>query len=93
MADKQDRYRQRKTDQGFKRVEVLVPFESIPYLKAYARALRDAHELGLERPLFQSMGQRREQEHVSINQPENKSREIHEINKRPDFSGGLLDKR
>jgi hypothetical protein len=55
MADKQNRYRQRKTDQGLKRVEVLVPSESVPHLKAYARALRDASQLGLIPPTFEGM--------------------------------------
>lgn len=59
MADKQNRYRQRKTDQGLKRVEVLVPSGSVPHLKAYARALRDASQLGFAAPLFD--GLRREQ--------------------------------
>tara|TARA_R110000850_G_scaffold20172_2_gene60185 strand:+ start:3831 stop:4178 length:348 start_codon:yes stop_codon:yes gene_type:complete len=56
MADKQDRYRKRKSEQGFQRVEVLVPEVAAPHLKAYARALRDAHALGLEPPLFEGMG-------------------------------------
>lgn len=55
MPDKQERYRKRKSEQGFKRVEVLVPHSSAPLLKAYARALRDAHALGLEGPLFNGM--------------------------------------
>ncbi len=56
MPDKQDRYRKRKAEQGFQRVEVLVPEALAPHLKAYARALRDAHTLGLEPPLFDGMG-------------------------------------
>lgn len=55
MPDKQDRYRKRKSDQGFQRVEVLVPEDMATHLKAYARALRDAHALGLEPPLFDGM--------------------------------------
>lgn len=56
MPDKQKRYRKRKSEQGFQRVEVLVPEEAVPLLKAYARALRDAHSLGLDAPLFDGMG-------------------------------------
>lgn len=55
MPDKQDRYRKRKSEQGLKRVEVLIPHDTAPLLKAYARALRDAHALGLEAPLFNGM--------------------------------------
>lgn len=55
MPDKQDRYRKRKTEQGLQRVEVLVPGELVPHLKAYARALRDTHALGAEPPLFDGM--------------------------------------
>lgn len=56
MADKQDRYRKRKVEQGFQRVEVLVPETMAIHLKAYARALRDAYALELEPPLFEGMG-------------------------------------
>lgn len=56
MLDKQDRYRKRKSQQGFQRVEVLVPEAAVPLIKAYARALRDAHSLGLDAPLFDGMG-------------------------------------
>lgn len=56
MPDKQDRYRERKNAQGFQRVEVLIPQDAAPLLKAYARALRDAHSLGLDTPLFDGMG-------------------------------------
>ena len=56
MTVKQDRYRKQKAEQGFQRVEVLVPEAAAPHLKAYARALRDAHALGLEPPLFEGMG-------------------------------------
>lgn len=56
MPDKQDRYRKRKSEQGLKRVEVLVPEAMAIHLKAYARALRDAHALDLEPPLFEGMG-------------------------------------
>lgn len=52
MPDKQDRYRKRKSEQGLKRVEVLVPAAFSAHLKAYARALRDAHKFGAEPPLF-----------------------------------------
>lgn len=55
MPDKQDRYRKRKAEQGFQRIELLVPEAAAPYLKAYARALRDAHALGLELPLFEEI--------------------------------------
>lgn len=55
MPDKQERYRKRKSEQGFQRVEFLIPQEATPLLKAYARALRDAHALGLEPPLFDGM--------------------------------------
>lgn len=55
MPGKQDRYRKRKAEQGFQRIELLVPEAAAPYLKAYARALRDAHALGLEPPLFDGM--------------------------------------
>ncbi len=55
MSDKQSRYRKHKVEQGFQRVEVLVPSESVEYLKAYARALRDAHRLGSALPLFEGM--------------------------------------
>lgn len=55
MPDKQDRYRKRNAAQGLQRVEVIVPEALAPYLKAYARALRDAHALGLEPPLFEGM--------------------------------------
>ena len=55
MPDKQDRYRKRKTEQGFQRVEVLVPDALTAHLKSYARALRDAHALGLDPPLFDGM--------------------------------------
>lgn len=58
MPDKQDRYRERKTEQGFRRVEVIVPEELISHLKAYARALRDTHALGALPPLFDGMGSR-----------------------------------
>ena len=56
MPDKQDRYRKRKAKQGFQRVEVLIPKDTAPLLKAYARALSDAHSLGLDLPLFDGMG-------------------------------------
>lgn len=55
MPDKQERYRKRNAEQGLQRVEVIVPEALAPYLKAYARALRDAHALGLEPPLFEGM--------------------------------------
>lgn len=58
MADKQDRYRKRKAEQGFQRVEVLVPEDMAMHLKGYARALRDAHTLGLDPPLFEGMRNR-----------------------------------
>lgn len=58
MPDKQDRYRKRKNEQGFRRVEVIVPEELVSYLKAYARALRDTHEFGVEPPLFDGLGSR-----------------------------------
>lgn len=58
MPDKQDRYRQRKNEQGFRRVEVIVPEELVSYLKAYARALRDTHAFGVEPPLFDGLGNR-----------------------------------
>lgn len=56
MPGKQERYRKRKSEQGFQRVEVLIPHEAAPLIKAYARALRDAHTLGLDAPLFDGMG-------------------------------------
>lgn len=56
MTSKQDRYRKRKAEQGFQRVEVLVPEVLAPHLKAYARALRDTHALGTAPPLFDGMG-------------------------------------
>lgn len=56
MPDKQERYRKRNAAQGLQRVEVIVPEALAPYLKAYARALRDAHSLGLDTPLFDGMG-------------------------------------
>ena len=55
MSDKQGRYRKHKAEQGFHRVEVLVPAESVEHLKAYVRALRDAHRLGSAIPLFEGM--------------------------------------
>lgn len=55
MPDKQERYRKRKSEQGFQRVEVNVPKDTAPLLKAYARALRDAHSLDLDAPLFDGM--------------------------------------
>lgn len=55
MPDKQERYRKRNAEQGLQRVEVIVPEELAPYLKAYARALRDARALGLEPPLFEGL--------------------------------------
>jgi hypothetical protein len=55
MPDKQERYRNRQTDQGLKRVEVLVPIKMAAHLKAYARALRDAHQLCVDPPLFEGM--------------------------------------
>lgn len=58
MPDKQDRYRKRKAEQGLYRVEVLIPQDAVPLLKAYARALRDAHSLGLDAPLFDGMERR-----------------------------------
>ena len=55
MPDKQERYRKRNAAQGLQRVEVIVPEALAPYLKAYARALRDAHALGMEPPLFDGL--------------------------------------
>lgn len=55
MPDKQERYRKRNAAQGLQRVEVIVPEALAPYLKAYARALRDAHALDMEPPLFEGM--------------------------------------
>lgn len=55
MPAKQERYRKCKADQGFQRVELLVPQELVSHLKSYARALRDAHALGLAPPLFDGM--------------------------------------
>lgn len=55
MPDKQNRYRERKAEQGLQRVEVLIPQDAAPLLKAYARALRDAYSLGMDAPLFNGM--------------------------------------
>lgn len=105
MPAKQDRYRQRKEEQGFQRVEVIVPSETAAYLKAYARALRDAHQLGLEPPLFAGL-HRAAEIAISSELPETpldreppQGRSDHvalkptapPVKKRPDFSKGLLD--
>ena len=103
MPDKQDRYRKRKEEQGFQRIELLVPRMAAPYLKAYARALRDAHALGFEPPLFEGLSQTKSttrepfapkqssniptQDSVSSKSDERTSK----IKPRPDFSSGLLD--
>jgi hypothetical protein len=56
MGEKQQRYRSGKLASGWERVELLVPGQAAPWLKAYARALRSAAELGLPMPRFEGMG-------------------------------------
>jgi hypothetical protein len=56
MGKKQANYRKGKLDAGWERVELLVPGEAVPWLKAYAKALKSAIELGLPLPGFQGMG-------------------------------------
>jgi len=99
MTDKQGRYRQRKIDQGLKRVEVLVPSESVPYLKAYARALRDAHQLGLITPSFEGMPRRESPEFRYVYPPsdshptktiEKNIQKPQDKTQNPDFSTGLF---
>ena len=107
MADKQDRYRKRKSEQGFQRVEVLIPHDTAPLLKAYARALRDAHNLGLEPPLFDGMARTAPAQEdrarptpaepstptIAPVKPTARGTGLNtvEAKQRPDFSKGLLD--
>lgn len=94
MPDKQDRYRKRKGEQGFQRVEVLVPREMTGHLKAYARALRDAHTLRLDPPLFDGMSReagRQPDATFAINlRSVSEQGKPKPVKHRPDFSGGLL---
>lgn len=106
MSDKQDRYRERKEGQGFQRVEVLVPSTMAGLLKAYARALRDAHALELDPPLFGGMGRTNTASTPTEASTENELSDqvAHPLadrrhapnarnpkTNRPDFSKGLLD--
>lgn len=56
MGARQKRYRETKLTSGWERVELLVPAAAVPWLKAYARALRDAVALDLPPPRFDGMG-------------------------------------
>lgn len=98
MPQKQERYRNKKVEQGFRRVELLVPAVATDHLKAYARALRDAHTLGLELPLFEGMVAvpRRDPpqrpsplRETVVSKPDAPYRKP-QAKKKPDFSGGLL---
>ncbi|MDQ0314885.1 hypothetical protein [Amorphus orientalis] len=60
MAEKHTRYRERRKQAGWKRVELMVPEEAVPWLQAYARALRDASALNLPLPGFDGMMAQRE---------------------------------
>lgn len=97
MPDKQDRYRKRKAEQGFQRIELLVPEAAAPYLKAYARALRDAHSLGLALPLFEGMGNGESKRTIDLppsdNAPPRKKQSLSSTKAakaEPDFSNGLF---
>ena len=103
VPDKQSRYRKRQTEQGLHRIEVLVPSESIDHLKAYARALRDAHRLGARFPSFDGMPSTpddasRQNRVANPTRPDGKhgapepgpSRGKRGVQKKPDFSGGLF---
>ena len=98
MPEKQERYRNKKVEQGFRRVELLVPAVATDHLKAYARALRDADMLGLELPLFNGMAtmprhappQRPSPlRETVVSKPDAPNRKP-QAQKKPDFSGGLL---
>lgn len=96
MSDKQGRYRKHKAEQGFHRVEVLVPEEAAEHLKAYARALRDAHKLGLALPLFDNLARHRGKP-AAPSSPAMVTQAPQDVKKsgnsspvRPDFSGGIL---
>ena len=56
MAERQQRYRDRRLAEGWERVELLVPATAVPWLKAYAHALRASNKLGLLPPRFEGMG-------------------------------------
>ena len=96
MSDKQNRYRTRKSEQGIQRVEVLIPKALAPLLKAYARALRDAHSLGMEPPLFDGMNGRPAPQEIapapsgSIASHQNSRPNEKPKEKKPDFSKGLF---
>ena len=103
MSDKQSRYRKHKAEQGFHRVEVLVPEEAATHLKAYARALRDAHRLGARFPSFDGMppasdGTYSRKPASILPKADRKSGKPepkivsgrHAMQKKPDFSGGLF---
>ena len=103
MSDKQSRYRKHKVEQGFQRVEVLVPAGATTHLKAYARALRDAHRLGARFPSFDGMPATsdgtcsRKPASVSTKADRNGGKpepkivsDRHAMQKKPDFSGGLF---
>jgi hypothetical protein len=103
MPDKQSRYRQRQAAQDFRRIEVLVPAEGVAHLKAYARALRDAHLLGARIPSFDGMpcapdDDSRQNRVANPARPDRKhgppepgpSPGKHGVQKKPDFSGGLF---
>ena len=96
MSDKQSRYRKHKAEQGFQRVEILVPEEAAEHLKAYARALRDAHKLGLALPLFDNLARHRgkpaapSSPAVVTHAPQDVKKGGNSTPVRPDFSGGLL---
>ena len=96
MSNKQSRYRKHKAEQGFQRVEVLVPEEATEHLKAYARALRDAHKLGLALPLFDNLARHRDKPAapsspaVVTHAPQDVKKGDKSTPVRPDFSGGIL---
>ena len=56
MGKRQQAYRERRLAQGWERIELLVPAEAAPWLRAYAGALRSAADLGLPMPRFDGMG-------------------------------------
>jgi len=103
MPDKQSLYRKRQAKQGFHRIEVRVPAEGVAHLKAYARALRDAHRLGARIPSFDGMSSApddasRQNRAANPARPDRKhappepgpSSGKHGVQKKPDFSGGLF---
>ena len=103
MPDKQSRYRNRQAEQGLQRIELLVPSACIGHLKAYARALRDAHRLGARFPSFNGMPftpddtprhnpvappAKPDQTHGTPQPRPSRGRQG--VQKKPDFSGGLF---